>query len=386
MKSTLLLPLLALLFAAPLHAQKAMGRLELKLNKNIFQPGDSLLITADYKDGGAQMLNQSLATMEIIIENEEGARTRLRWPVIKGHASGTIFLPDSLPRGQYTLAAGVQQRSFEVIGQLKDDRNIGSIQAMLLTKTGDWDEQEVAVSPEGTFNIRNWLFEDEAVLALHATKDKNQLLNISINSRLDSSYEPLAVAGQRFYVGNPPAAVRPTLNTPVKTPEALFADRGALLPAVIVKSSVRTPSQQFNQEHVTALFRSGDERLISVMEDPSAMGFNTIFSYLQGRIAGLQISGGFNGGVATWRGGPVTFFLDEMRVSSQQIANIPVTDIAIVKAYPPPFLGAPGGGGAVAVYTRRGGEDKYLPANRQVFKVSGYTPSIIALNMNKLRM
>jgi hypothetical protein len=281
------------------------------------------------------------------------------------------------------LLAGLQQRFFEVIGQIKDEKNLGSVQAMLLTKTGDWDEQTVTVAPDGTFAIRNWLFEDNALLAFHRTKDNNQPLNISISSQLDSSYEALAVAGRTFYVGNPPAAVRPGLSKPVETPEALFADRGVMLPAVVVKRTAKSRAQQFNEEYVTGLFRSINERLISVMDDPSAIGFNNVFNYLQGRVAGLQIA---PTGAASWRGGPVTFFLDEVRVSAQQIANIPMTDIAIVKAYPPPFTGAAGGGAAIAVYTRRGGEADFLPANRQVFKVRGYTPAAIALDMNKVRL
>jgi hypothetical protein len=386
MKSMRLLPLLAFLLATTVQAQQSKGQLDIKLNKNIFKPGDSLFVTVGYKDGGGQIPDQSLATLELVIENEAGQRTRLRWPVIKGQASGAIFLPDSLPLGRYTLLAGLQQRFFEVIGQVKDAKNIGSIQAMLLTKTGEWDQQEVSVAPDGSFAIRNWLFEDNALLAFHGTKNNNQSLTISISSQLDSSYEPLAVAGRTFYIGNPPAAVRPTLNKPVETPEALFGDRGSLLPAVIVKATAKTPAQQFNEEHVSGLFRSGDERLLSIMDDPVAMSSTNIFSYLQGRVAGLQITGGINGGGARWRGSPVTFFLDEMRVSPQQIASIPMTNIAIVKAYPPPFIGAPGGGAAVAIYTRRGGETNYLPANRQVFKVRGYTPSATALDMNKLSM
>lgn len=383
MKRFRLLPFIALLLSASVHAQQSTGRLAIKLNKNILKPGDSLLVTVDYVAGGGQLLNQSLATLELVIENEEGQRTRLRWPVIDGRASGTIFLPDSLPLGKYTLLAGLQQRFFEVIGQLKDARNIGSIQAMLLTKTGDWDEQQVTVSPDGTFAIRNWLFEDNALLAFHRTKDNNQPLNISISSQLDSTFEPLAVAGRTFYIGNPPAAVRPNLNKPVETPEALFADRGSMLPAVIVRRTARTRAQQFNEEYVSGLFRSGDERLIAIMDDPSAFGFTNVFNYLQGRVAGLQIA---PTGAATWRGSQVTFFLDEVRVSAQQIANIPMPDIAIVKAYPPPFIGAAGGGAGIAIYTRRGGEADNLPANRQVFKVRGYTPSAIALDMNKLRL
>ncbi|RYZ18781.1 MAG: hypothetical protein EOP49_49210 [Sphingobacteriales bacterium] len=254
---------------------------------------------------------------------------------------------------------------------------------MLLTKTGEWDEQQVTVSPDGSFSISNWLFEDNALLAFSGTKSNNQTLDISISSQLDSSYEALAVAGRTFFVGNPPAAVRPNLTKPVDAPETLFADRGTLLPAVIVKAALKTPAQQFNEEHASGLFKSGDERIISIMDDPSAAGYVNVLNYLQGRVAGLQIA---PTGVARWRGGPVVFFLDEMRISAQQVASIPMPDIAIVKAYPPPFFGAPGGGGAVAIYTRRGGEASYLPGNRQVFKIRGYTAAATALEMRKVRL
>jgi hypothetical protein len=376
-----------LLLAVILHAQQDKARLDIRLNKNILQPRDSLLVTVDYKDGGGQVLNQALATLELIIENEQGLRTRLRWPMINGQASGALYLPDSLPRGKYTLMAGLQQRFFEVIGKIQDAGNTGSIKAMILTKTGDWDEQEVRVSQDGSFAIRNWLFEDNALLAFSGTRNNNPPLNIRISTQLDSSHTPLAVAGRAFYIGNPPSALWQNLDQAVETNEDVFADQGSVLPGVVVRTTTKTPAQQFNEQYVSGLFRSADERLVSIMDDPSALGFRDIFSYLQGRVAGLQITPvGFNGGVARWRGSPVTFFLDEVRVSAQQIANIPMPDIAIVKAYPPPFLGAAGGGGAIAIYTRRGGEASYLPPNRQVFRVRGYTPSATTLNMDKLSM
>jgi hypothetical protein len=345
------------------------------------------LVTVNYKDGRGQIGNNYLATLELLVENEQGQRTRLRWPVINGQASGAFYLPDSLPKGKYTLLAGLQKRFFEVIGKIKDAGNNSIIQAMLLTKTGEWDQQEVPVAPDGSFAIHNWLFEDNALVAFSGTKNNKELLNIRISTQLDSSYKPLAVAGRTFYIGTPPAAVRLALNQPVEITEAVFADQGIELPAVVVMSSKKSPAEQFNEEYVSGLFRSGDERILSIMDDPGAFVFSNIFSYLQGRVAGLQIvQAGFTGGVARWRGGPVTFFLDEVRVSAQQIAGIPISDIAIVKAYPPPFIGAPGGSGGIAIYTRRGGEAAYLPAGRQVFRVRGYTPSATALNMNKLSL
>lgn len=387
MKSMLLSLFTCLLLAASSQAQQAKGGLQIEVNKNILQPGDSLLVTVLLADSFSAAGVQSLATLELVVENEQGQRTRLRWPMVNGQASGALYLPDSLPRGKYTLLAGVQQRFFEVIGQVREPGGGGAINAMLLTKTGEWAEQEVPLAPDGSFAITNWLFEDNALMAFSGTKDSRRPLDIRISTQLDSSFEPLAVAGRTFYIGNPPSAMRATLSQPVATGEAVFGDRGSLLPAVIVRAVSKSPAQQFNEEYVSGLFRTGDERVISLLDDPAAVGFSNIFIYLQGRVAGLQMTpSGFNGGMATWRGSPVTFFLDEVRVPAQQVANIPITDIALVKAFPPPFLAATGGGGAVAIYTRRGGEANYLPPNRQVFRVRGYTASATVLNMNKLRL
>ncbi|HEX2533306.1 MAG TPA: hypothetical protein VHK69_06200 [Chitinophagaceae bacterium] len=375
-----------LLMTVAVQAQQEGGRLEIQLSKNVLQPGDSLSVTVHHTDSIARAGSLSLATVELMIENEQGQRTRLRWPVINGQASGTLYLPDSLPRGRYVLLAGLQERFFEVIGKI-EEANIGRVRAMLLTKTGDWDEQEVAVGPDGTFAIRNWLFEDNALLAFSGTNNNKRPLNIRISTRLDSSASPLAVAGRAFYVGNPPSAAEPALSGPVEASGALFAGEGTELPAVIVRSTNKSRAQQYSDEYVRGMFQSGDGRLLSVMDDPSALGFQSILSYLQGRVAGLQVSSsGFNGGSARWRGSPVSFFLDEVRVPAQQVATLPMADIAIVKAFPPPFMGTQGGGGAIAIYTRRGGEAAYYPANRQVFRVRGYTPAAVALSLDRLSM
>lgn len=369
------------------QAQQTTGRLNIQLNKNILQPGDSLMVAVDFNSGVGHTPNNSLATLEVLIEDELGRRTRLRWPMINGHAAGSLYLPDSLHRGRYILAAGLQDRFFEVKGKLMDRKMPDSIQAMLLTKSGDWAQQSVAVTNAGAFTIRNWLFEDNGILAFSSVNNNSQPLNISISTQLDSGYNFLAVTARSFYVGNPSPTVKATLNQTEEVSQGIFEVKGAVLPAVVVRTTPKNKADKFNAEFVSGLFHSANERIINVFEDPASISFPNIFSYLQGRVAGLQITpAGFGGGAARWRGGPVTFFLDEIRVSPQLIANIPMTDIAIVKAYPPPFIGSPGGGGAVAIYTRRGGLDEYLPPNSQVFKVRGYTPAAIALDMNKFHL
>ena len=59
-----------------------------------------------------------------------------------------------------------------------------------------------------------------------------------------------------------------------------------------------------------------------------------------------------------FRGGTPAFFLDEIPTTIDVLETIPVPDIAYVKVFDPPFVGAAGGGGsgAIAVYTRKGGD------------------------------
>jgi hypothetical protein len=95
-------------------------------------------------------------------------------------------------------------------------------------------------------------------------------------------------------------------------------------------------------------------------------------------LPGIQINGA-NGGEpsVSWRGSATTIYLDEMPVDAQTIAGIPMADIAYIKVFRPPFMGAFGGGagGAIAVYTRKGGDQvasspgKGLEMNR----VPGYS-------------
>src|SRR5882724_13417047 len=84
-----------------------------------------------------------------------------------------------------------------------------------------------------------------------------------------------------------------------------------------------------------------------------------IFSYLQGKVPGLQITTG-NGPGGTpslqWRGSTPSLYLNEMQVDASQLQSTPVSDIAMVKVFRPGsgvgFGG--GGGGTIAIYTKKG--------------------------------
>lgn len=119
-------------------------------------------------------------------------------------------------------------------------------------------------------------------------------------------------------------------------------------------------TKALDEKYTTGLFRGDNAYFVVPMDDPGATGRLTIFHYLQGRVPGLQISGveTFKP-VVKYRYSRPAFFLDEIRVDAGMLASINMNDIALVKVFRPPFMGAFGGGsgGAIAVYTKTGEEE-----------------------------
>jgi len=89
--------------------------------------------------------------------------------------------------------------------------------------------------------------------------------------------------------------------------------------------------------------------------DIRAASAETVLQYLQGQVAGLQVST-IGDGSLSWRGSNTDVYLDETKTDLQMIQSISMNDVAMVKIFRPPFFGSGGGGtgGAVAVYTKKG--------------------------------
>lgn len=120
--------------------------------------------------------------------------------------------------------------------------------------------------------------------------------------------------------------------------------------------------QELEKEYTTGLFKSENAHTLIPMDDPGATGAITIFQYLQGRIPGVFIyntSSALFQPIVVYRNARPAFFLDEIQVDAGILTSVNVNDIALVKVFRPPFMGAFGGGsgGAIAVYTKKGTED-----------------------------
>jgi hypothetical protein len=147
---------------------------------------------------------------------------------------------------------------------------------------------------------------------------------------------------------------------------------GKMMETVTVTAKQKTPVQQMDEKYTSGLFKGGDGYQFDLVNDPVSGSYLNILQYLQGKVAGLQISSGAEP-TLSWRGGTPQVYLDENPTDIEMISNIPVADVAYIKVFRPPFMGFGGAGGAIAIYTRRGNDVQNTSTGLNTNKISGYT-------------
>ena len=135
--------------------------------------------------------------------------------------------------------------------------------------------------------------------------------------------------------------------------------KGTTLKGVTVTTKAISPLEKLDQKYTSGMFQGGDSYQFDLINDPFANVSQSVFTYLQGKVAGLQIT--TNGGNASmqWRGGSPSLYMNEVPADVNQIGSMSMADIAYIKVFRPPFMGGfNGANGAIAIYTRKGGDNK----------------------------
>lgn len=142
-------------------------------------------------------------------------------------------------------------------------------------------------------------------------------------------------------------------------------------------TATKVPKEQSTMErYASPLFSGADGYTFDLTKDPANGAYFNIFQFLQARVPGLMISGDMSSPTLSWRGGSPALFLDEMPADAQMLSTVNINDVAVVKVIRPPFVGAIGGGGngAIAVYTKKGGDnDDASTRGLNKTRVAGYT-------------
>jgi len=151
----------------------------------------------------------------------------------------------------------------------------------------------------------------------------------------------------------------------------------ATLAEVTVKAKKKNPIDLLDQRYASGLFSGGDGYSFDLTDD-KMIGALDLFTYLQGKVAGLQISTAGGQPTLSWRGATPDLFLNEMRSDVGMVQSMNVNDIAYIKVFRPPFFGSFGGGagGAIAIYTKKGGDTRSSSATSTGMNTSilaGYT-------------
>ncbi|GAB0157631.1 Plug domain-containing protein [Chryseobacterium sp. Alg-005] len=128
-----------------------------------------------------------------------------------------------------------------------------------------------------------------------------------------------------------------------------------------LKGQRKDDKRKLNQQLSSSLFRSNNEEIFDFVNDnKSLVAGGNILQFLEGRVAGFRLQMQNGSYVPMLRGSITPVFLNEMKIDPSQINSISVADVAMIKVIKDYFPGAgPGGGGqAIAIYTRQGGDIK----------------------------
>jgi len=149
-----------------------------------------------------------------------------------------------------------------------------------------------------------------------------------------------------------------------------------VMSTVTITAKAKTAKDRMEEKYVSGLF-TGDAVNFDLVNDPLAGSYMDVFQFLQGRVAGLQINYGGGEPTLSWRGGTPSVYLNEMRADVDMIQATPVSDIAYIKVFRPgSSIVSGGGGGVIAIYTRKGGDAQPDPNSKGLsyISIAGYSP------------
>lgn len=128
-------------------------------------------------------------------------------------------------------------------------------------------------------------------------------------------------------------------------------EKATLIEEIRLKGEKKNKTKELNEKLSSPLFRGANETVFDLVNDnQNAIGSTNILQWLEGRVAGLTTGTDMGNFVLRFRGSVVKIYLDEIIVDNQTINSISTSDIAMVKVIKDFFAG-----GAIAIYTRRGG-------------------------------
>ena len=284
------------------------------------------------------------------------------WPLIKSIPENKLFIKG------------------KILGLSKSLLFQKELTGILKTKNGASNIFTMPVNSQGEFSQDGLYFFDTAKLHYQLNNDKDKTLTTSASFAFQTNFIKSPLQSIALLSG---------LYSPEKTDSLVLQKSSSMasllrsqternkiktLETVLVRSSQKTLKQKLDEEYTSGFFSGGDGYTFTTEDDPFAKSAMSILAYLQGKVAGLQITTTGEGS-ATWRGSATSFFVNEMTSDVSRLQSINMNDVAMIKVFRPPFFGAGGGGagGAIAIYMKKGGSDNSQLKGLPVTFINGYS-------------
>ncbi len=360
----------------------------LNINGHSFNKGDSIEFEWD-----GHIIHQPypLASLHVWIDNlETGQRWKLRYPIINGEAAGALAVGEGLRPGTYAFNFMAASHYLEILGRMRKvklkmalNHETGKLDTIavydqpgsvaqdmeytLVGRSGVLYDSVLRVQANGQFRIPPLIFGDTARLVFGPEKEKNTYI-IDMVTPLDTAFTPFWA--QTVFVN----IKGDSAGNVSDTTDYQFAMAGNYPNSITLEEvKVTGPSKikQYEKDFVSGQFKSIDAKTLNGLDTDEMMHYASMWDYLRANAPGIIIQQNGFQRTAIWRGQKVAFFLDEVLVDPNSI-NLPPMDIAMIRLYPPPsMISAQAPGGAVAIYTKRGGgREKRSDYN---YMVIGYT-------------
>ncbi|MEO8819202.1 MAG: hypothetical protein ABI267_01635 [Ginsengibacter sp.] len=271
------------------------------------------------------------------------------------------------------------------------------INGILELKNNKKEFLNIPVSDDGKFNFSGMIFYDSAKLYYQFNKDKKNKLTsratLDIKENLLDAPLHLQPANDGLSNFFKPDSITLTENKQIHRDQINELENRKLqtLKTVVVDKKIKTKKDLMDDEYTSGMFSNGsayNSRIILPDDDPAFHNSINLLYYLQSRIPGLQVNPNATVNAITWRGSVTSLFVDEMsqrtldintakiEEDASYILSLPMSEIAMVKIFDPPFMGAwgAGPGGAIAVYTKKAGSDNQKVKGLGYVDMIGYSP------------
>jgi hypothetical protein len=319
--------------------------------------------------------SKKIGTLNVWVEDINHINIwKLRYPVLSGVTDVQLVITKNFPADHYAFYFQLQNDFFGLTGKTEYKLKTDSLIYTMILQSKDIVTGKVALREGRIFKLPRHIFPETATIFFSESRkiNNNSNINISIETTLDSAFIPIddtLIMVKAGHIKNPNGD-----NDYIFQKEIFSGGNRGTLDEVVIVAQRKKPIDIFDEQVSSGLFTGGNARIFDGL-DGQFLGFTNILNYLQGRVAGLKVLQSGADYSLQWRGQTTAIFLDEMPVDALTISTISPADIAMIKVFSPPFLGAftGGGGGAVAIYTRRGGVFE-VNRFRNRFVLNGYTP------------